>query len=263
MITTLLPTALAVWAAMTGLFILALILKDNSIVDVGWGLGFVLVAVLSVLRDPGFEPRHILVTALVLAWGFRLAVHIFQRNRKRGEDFRYAAWRERWGRWFVVRSYFQIFMLQGLFLILISAPLPLINRAPGRPLGPWDAAGALLWLTGFFFESVADAQLARFKKDPAHKGRLIRSGLWAYSRHPNYFGEALMWWGIYAIALAVPGGWMLVFSPLLITLLLRFVSGVPLLEKKYRDRPEFQEYKKRTNAFIPWFPRRPSTAKPD
>jgi steroid 5-alpha reductase family enzyme len=259
----LLPTAIAVWAAMTLLFCLALILKDNSIVDVGWGLGFVLVAGLSAVREPGFEPRHVLVTLLVLVWGVRLAVHIFRRNRKRVEDFRYAAWRERWGRWFVLRSYFQIFMLQGLFLALISAPLPWINGAPGRPLGPWDGTGALLWLVGFLFESVGDAQLARFKKDPANKGKLIRTGLWNYSRHPNYFGEALMWWGIFMIALAVPGGWVLVFSPLTITLLLRFVSGVPLLEKKYRDRPEFREYAGRTNAFIPWLPRHPQTTKPN
>jgi len=258
----LLPTAIAVGAAMTLLFCLALVLKDNSIVDIGWGLGFVLVAGLSAVQDPGFEPRHILATFLVLVWGVRLAVHIFRRNRKRVEDFRYAAWRERWGRWFVLRSYFQIFMLQGLFLVLISAPLPRINSAPGRPLGPWDVAGVLLWLVGFLFESVGDAQLARFKKDPANKGKFIRTGLWNYSRHPNYFGEALMWWGIYVIALAVPGGGILVFSPLTITLLLRFVSGVPLLEKKYRDRPEFRDYARRTNAFIPWLPRHPRTTKP-
>jgi steroid 5-alpha reductase family enzyme len=257
----LLPAAIAVWIAMTLLFCLAMVLKNNSIVDVGWGLGFVLVAGLSAVRKPGFEPRHALITALVLVWGIRLAAHIFRRNRKRGEDFRYAAWRESWGRGFVLRSYFQIFMLQGLFLVLISAPLPWINGASGRPLGPWDVAGGLLWLMGFLFEAVGDAQLARFKKDPANKGKLIRTGLWNYSRHPNYFGEALMWWGIYMIALAVPGGGILVFSPLTITLLLRFVSGVPLLEKRYRDRAEFQEYARRTNAFIPWFPRHPPAAK--
>jgi steroid 5-alpha reductase family enzyme len=253
----LIPTAFTVWVAMTLLFGLALVLKDNSIVDVGWGLGFVLVAGLSALWEPGFEPRHLLVTTLILVWGIRLAAHIFRRNRKRGEDFRYAAWRKSWGRGFVLRSYFQIFMLQGLFLVLISAPLPWINSAAGRPLGPWDVAGLLLWLMGFLFESVGDAQLTRFKKDPANKGKLIRTGLWNYSRHPNYFGEALMWWGIYVIALAVPGGGILVFSPLTITLLLRFVSGVPLLEKKYRGRAEFQDYARRTNAFIPWFPRNP------
>jgi len=255
MIEFLFPTAFWVWVYMTLLFLIALARKDNSIVDIGWGLGFILVAVSSLLREPGFEARHILVALLVVFWGSRLAFHIYRRNRRRAEDFRYAAWRSLWGRWFILRSYFQIFMLQGLFLVLISAPLPWINAAPGQPFGLWDGAGLLVWLIGFLFETIGDAQLADFKKDVAHRGQIIQSGLWKYSRHPNYFGEALMWWGVFLLTLSTPGGGIMLISPVTITLLLRFVSGVPLLEKKYLGRSDFEDYARRTNAFIPWFPR--------
>jgi len=247
---------LAVWAYMTAWFLAALVKKDNSLADTAWGLGFILLAGLTFIRAHEPAPRRILVTALVLVWGGRLAAHVFARNRKRGEDFRYAAWRARWGRWFVLRSYLQVFLLQGVFLLIISWPVVLINSAPQSGPGWRDLAGGLLWLLGFVFESVADAELARFKRQPGEKGRIMMQGLWRYSRHPNYFGEAVMWWGIFVLALGSEGGWTSVASPLLITLLLRFVSGVPMLERKYRENPEFQAYARRTNAFVPWWPKK-------
>jgi steroid 5-alpha reductase family enzyme len=246
--------ALTVWLYMTAWFILALLRKDNSLADVAWGLGFVLLAGLTLVRRNEYAARQILVSGLVLFWGVRLAVHIVSRNRMRGEDPRYAAWRAKWGRSFVPRSYLQVFLLQGVFLLVISLPIITVNASPQKGLGWLDLAAALVWLLGFVFESVADRQLALFKKDPANRGKIMTSGLWKYTRHPNYFGEAVMWWGIFGLALSTRYGWLTVTSPLLITFLLRFVSGVPLLEKKYRGSAEFEEYARRTNAFIPWLP---------
>ncbi|MCJ7485156.1 MAG: DUF1295 domain-containing protein [Candidatus Aminicenantes bacterium] len=245
---------------MTVWFVLALLRKDNSIADIAWGLGFVLIVVVTFLRRGSlFLP--LLVTLLVAVWGLRLAVHILIRNRKRGEDPRYAEWRRKWGRTFLWRSYLQVFLLQGLFLLVISSPVILVNthlwdRPPGGAgLGIWQA-GFLLWCVGFFFEAVGDAQLARFKRDPGNRGRIMDKGLWRYSRHPNYFGESLMWWGIYLVALEVPYGWLTVVSPVLITFLLVRVSGVPMLEKKYAGNAEFQAYARRTSAFVPLLPKK-------
>jgi steroid 5-alpha reductase family enzyme len=248
--------ALAVLLYMTGLFLIALIRKDNSLADIAWGPGFILVAALSFVRQPVHGPRAFLAGGLVLAWGTRLALHVFIRNRKRGEDFRYAKWRREWGRWFALRSYLQVFLLQGCLLLVIAYPLMLVNLSPGGPPGPADYAGAALWLLGFFFESVGDAQLLRFKLDPESKGKLIMTGLWRITRHPNYFGEATMWWGIFLIAWGADKGATAVVSPALMTFLLLRVSGVRMLEKKYEGNPEFEAYARRTSAFIPWFPKK-------
>jgi steroid 5-alpha reductase family enzyme len=250
--------AIAVY--MTAWFVVALIKKDNSVADIAWGLGFVLVAAITFPRR-GFPFTPLLVTALVVVWGARLAVHILVRNRKRGEDPRYAEWRRNWGRSFLWRSYLQVFLLQGLFLLVISSPVILVNSEPYDPIvivdgGSWFV-GFLVWCVGFFFEAVGDAQLARFKRDTGNRGKIMDKGLWRYSRHPNYFGEALMWWGIFLVALEVPYGWMTVASPVLITFLLVRVSGIPLLEKKYAGNADFQAYARRTSAFVPWFPKKP------
>jgi len=254
-------------AHMTVWFFIALIRKDNSVADVAWGLGFVLVAAVGFIRR-GSQARPALATALVVIWGLRLAIHILLRNRGRGEDPRYAEWRRRWGRSFVWRSYLQVFLLQGFFLLLISSPVVLINAylsayllgGPPRGLGFLDSAGTLLWSAGFLFEAVGDAQLSRFRKDPANRGRIMTRGLWRYTRHPNYFGESLMWWGIFLLALSVPGGWATAVSPVLLTFLLVKVSGVPMLERRYADNKEFQAYARRTSVFIPWFPKKTPAA---
>jgi steroid 5-alpha reductase family enzyme len=241
---------------MTLMFAAAFLKKDNSIVDIAWGPGFVLITVLTFFLKPGFTFRHILVSGLIILWGLRLMIHIFLRNRGKGEDFRYAEWRRDWGKWFVLRSYFQVFMLQGFFMIVIAWPIILTNSSRESGLGWLEVSGAGLWLIGFCFESVGDAQLTRFKKDPVNKGKIMTEGLWMYTRHPNYFGEVVMWWGIFLIALAVPDGWTAVVSPILITVLLLRVSGVTMLEKKYKDNPEFEAYARRTSAFFPWPPRK-------
>jgi steroid 5-alpha reductase family enzyme len=256
---SLLPVAALVAVYMTAWFVVALVKKDNSVADIAWGLGFVLAAGVTLIRRGDGPDRPVLATTLVLIWGLRLAVHIMFRNRKRGEDYRYAEWRRRWGRWFVARSYLQVFLLQGFFLLIISSPVILMNSTAQGSLGLLDLAGTAVWVVGFLFEAVGDAQLARFKRDPGNRGKIMDRGLWQYTRHPNYFGESLMWWGLFILALSVPGGWATVVSPVLITFLLVRVSGVPLLERKYAGNAAFQAYARRTSVFVPWFPKSPKS----
>ena len=252
-----LSAALVVFLYVNLIHVLALLKKNNSIMDAAWGPGFVLLAWVGLLRSGGTDARQLLMAVLVTVWGLRLCVHILVRNAGRGEDFRYRAWRQTWGRWFHVRSYLQIYLLQGAFLLVVALPILLVTARRGGPLGWLDAAGVAVWLTGFVFEAVGDFQLLRFLKDPANKGRIMRYGLWRYTRHPNYFGEATLWWGCFLIAVNVPGGWWALISPVVIDWLLLCVSGIPMLEAKYKDRPEFQEYQKATSAFFPWFPSQP------
>lgn len=250
-----LELALVIFVYMIALFLLAWAVEDNSIVDIAWGPGFVLVAWLSMLWGTGALTRPVIVTSLVTVWGARLAAHIFFRNRGEGEDFRYAAWREEWS-WFRLRSFFQVFMLQGFFMLVIAWEVILVNTRSGPGLTWLDGVGGMVWLTGFIFQAVGDAQLTRFKADPSSEGAILDKGLWRYTRHPNYFGEAVMWWGLFLFALNVPGGWMGVVSPLVITGLLLRVSGVTMLEKDIGDRrPGYRDYVQRTSAFFPRPPR--------
>ena len=182
------PLAFLLWGYMGLWFVISLLRKRNDVADVAWGLGFVLLAWTSFLLSGRSGTRGILVGILVSVWGLRLAWHIHARNRGKAEDYRYLAWRREWGRWFYVRSYLQVYLLQGALLFIISLPVLLINRNASGPFGILDGIGACVWLFGFFFESVGDAELARFVKYPANKGKLLQSGLWQYSRHPNYFG---------------------------------------------------------------------------
>jgi steroid 5-alpha reductase family enzyme len=237
-------------------FLAAQVTRNNSIVDMGWGAGFIVVTLVTLISRGTYTERSLLIALLVLIWGGRLTYHIVRRNWGKPEDFRYAAWRKAWGRWLVPRAFFQIFMLQGFLLLIIAAPILLVQASAQPGLNFLDLLGLLVWLTGFFFESVGDKQLALFKENPANKGHVIQTGLWKYSRHPNYFGEATMWWGIFLIALSTPLGWSGVISPLTITAMLLFVSGVPMLEKKYRNNAEFQAYARITSKFVPWFPKK-------
>jgi len=248
-------SAICVFLYMVFIFLLAWIIKDNSIVDIAWGIGFLLVAILTFILGGGFVTRHFLVTALIVIWGTRLAAHIAIRNKGRGEDFRYAKWRRDWGKWFFIRSFFQIYVLQGFLLLIIAYPVMLINHSEKKGIGLLDILGLVVWLTGFFFEAVGDVQLSKFKRKAENKGKIMNRGLWKYTRHPNYFGEAAVWWGIFLIALSVRYGWTAVVSPLLITFLLLRVSGVKMLEKKYVGNKEFEEYAERTSVFFLWFPK--------
>ncbi len=236
-------------------FVVSLIKKRNDVADVAWGLGFVLLTWTSFYISGDFGIRTILVGVLVSVWGLRLAWHIHRRNRNKTEDYRYLAWRNEWGKWFYIRSYAQVYLLQGLLLYLIVSPVLVINNGTNAIFGILDVLGLLVWLFGFYFESVGDAQLAKFISDPTNKGKLLQTGLWSYTRHPNYFGEVTQWWGIWLIAISVPYGIFSIVGPLTITILILKVSGIPMLEKKMELNPDFAEYKRKTNMFIPSFKR--------
>jgi len=255
MIETIGLAVLVVFLYMCVFFVASLILRDNGIADVAWGGGFILVALATFLQYVHVHPRQLLVLLLVCAWGVRLAAYIRARNRGQGEDFRYRKWREEWGDNFVLRSFLQVYMLQGAALVLVAAPIWVVNHDPGGHLGWLDLVGALVWTVGFAFEGLGDWQLLRFMRDPASEGRIMQTGLWKYTRHPNYFGEATLWWGVFLIALGAPHGWVAIVSPLTIDFLLLKVSGIPMLEKRWEGNPDFEDYKRRTNALVPWFPR--------
>lgn len=249
--------ALALWVYMTLWYLLALARRDNSLADIAWGGGFVLLALGALLLRGEVYPRSLLATALVVSWGVRLALHVAVRNRGKGEDFRYAAWRRQWGKSFVWRSYLQVFLLQGGLGYVVALAVMRINLATPPGLTWLDAVGALVWLKGFLWEAVADWQLERHSRNPATRGQLLDRGLWRYSRHPNYFGETLQWWGVWLLALSVPGAWWTVVSPVTITSLLLFVSGVPMLERALAERVAgYREYQRRTPVFLPWLPKR-------
>jgi steroid 5-alpha reductase family enzyme len=249
--------ALVIFALLVLLWLLSLALKDASIIDSFWGAGFVIVNwVYYLVSSPADGLRALLLGVLVTLWGLRLSIHIYLRNRGKGEDFRYAKWRAEEGpRWWWL-SFIRVFLLQGILLLIISAPLLAVHAGGARGVGLLDWIGAAVWLVGFFFEAVGDVQLARFKADPRNKGKIMDRGLWRTTRHPNYFGDAAQWWGYYLIA-AAAGGWWAVFSPLLMTFLLVRVSGAALLERTLKEqRPGYKEYIAATSGFIPWFPRK-------
>jgi steroid 5-alpha reductase family enzyme len=244
---------------MVVLWVVSLLLRNASIVDVFWGPGFIVAAgAYFALSDDGYEGRQLLVLALVVVWAVRLGGYILARNAGHGEDPRYRKWRETWSGPFWLRSLFQVFLLQGLILWVVSAPrLAAMNRAGPDSLIVTDLIGLAIWCVGFFFEAAGDWQLARFKSDPANEGKVMERGLWRFTRHPNYFGEATLWWGLFVIAAGTTDGWITVFSPVLMTFLLLRVSGVSLLERGMKQRrPEYQAYVERTSAFIPLPPKR-------
>lgn len=256
-LTVLTDTLALTFTMMFLLWLLSLVKKDASIVDIFWGIGFTAIALASFLITQGYHGRKLLVLALTGIWGLRLALHIFTRNRGKGEDFRYRRMRKHYGNRFALVSLFTVFAFQGLLMWVISLPLQVAEISPLPARLTWlDYLGAAIWATGFFFEAVGDWQLAQFKSDPANQGHVMDRGLWAYTRHPNYFGDALLWWGLFLIALATPAGIWTVFSPLIMTTLLMKVSGVALLEKTLvKTKPEYQDYVRRTCPFFPWAPK--------
>ena len=247
----------ALWFAVTLVWLLSVRLRDVSIVDIFWGLGFVLCAWIYRFLGPEASLRQTVVLALVTLWGVRLAAYIAWRHQ--GEDYRYQTMRARVGDSFVVRSYFTVFLLQGALVALIATPHLLLQaQEVTAPWGFTDNLGVVLFAIGFFFEAVGDWQMARFKSDPANRGKVMDRGLWAFTRHPNYFGDATVWWSFFAFALAAPGGVYTLPSVLFMNFLLLKVSGVALLEKTITERrPEYADYIERTSAFLPWFPKRP------
>lgn len=236
-------------------FLVALRLHRNDIADIAWGVGFIFLALIGQFSASSVSIRGIIVLSLVTIWGLRLSLHIGLRNRGKAEDPRYFKWRNEWDSYATVRAYFQIFLLQGFLSIIIIAPITYIQAHGSYDLNWRDALGAALWLAGFAFEFAGDLQLARFKQNPGNRGRIITSGLYKYTRHPNYFGEVTLWWGLWLIACSIRGGWITIIGPTTITVLILFVSGIPLLEKRYEENAEFREYRRRTSVFFPLPPK--------
>ncbi len=251
----LVTNAAVVAGAMVLLWLLSLAVRDASIVDIFWGLGFVLVAWVTFFTADGEQARQVLFVALVTIWGARLAGYLAWRNIGKGEDYRYKAMRRRAGARWWWQSLLQVFLLQGVLMWVVSLPVQAGQAADGS-LNLLDFAGAALWAVGIFFETVGDVQLARFKADPANEGQVMDRGLWRYTRHPNYFGDFLVWWGLYLVALATVDAWWTIVGPLVMTVLLMRVSGAALLERSLTKRkPKYEDYVRRTNAFFPGPPR--------
>lgn len=230
--------------------------RDASIVDIGWGLGFTGIATVTFAMSPGWDGRRWLVLALTAIWGLRLAGYLWWRNHGQPEDYRYQAMRRHYGERFSLISLFTVFGLQGVLMWIVSLPVQVAPLAQEPAQITWlDFLGVALWATGMFFETVGDIQLARFKADPASRGQVMDRGLWRYTRHPNYFGDFCVWWGLYALALAT-GAWWTAIGPAAMSFLLMRVSGVPMLERNMaKRRPGYVEYVARTNAFFPGPPK--------
>tara|TARA_B100001123_G_scaffold314239_1_gene351614 strand:+ start:4311 stop:5132 length:822 start_codon:yes stop_codon:yes gene_type:complete len=232
-------------------------LRDTSIVDIAWGPAFVVCGVVYLVMTPDLSLRSILVTSLVFGWAVRLSSHIYQANKNKPEDVRYQAFRANSGAAYWWKSLYKVFMLQGLLAFLVSAPLLLIAFHPGAEFPTiFDLAALAAWAIGAFFEFVGDRQLRAFKADASNKGKVLCSGLWAITRHPNYFGETLMWWGVYLFCLS--SGWsgmLVLFSPILMTVLVRWVSGVSMLERiLIKTKPGYRDYMLTTPALVPRIP---------
>ncbi|MGO2638390.1 MAG: DUF1295 domain-containing protein [Enterococcus viikkiensis] len=238
----------------TVLFFIAQTLHNNSIVDIAWGIGFVLVAVTGFLLMPEKTTAAFWVLGLVTIWGLRLFFHLAKRNIGKPEDYRYVNMRKRWGNHFAkLKAFLNVFVLQGVLLSIVALPIFLTMTSSNDAFHWWNSLGILVWLVGFGFETIGDYRLTLFKKNSNNQGKLLTTGLWSLTRHPNYFGEALSWWGIFLISLTQWRNLWGIIGPVTITLLLLFVSGVPLLEKKNRKKAGYREYANQTPKFLPFF----------
>lgn len=247
--------AVAIAGLMLTTWLVSLALRDASIVDIIWGFGFVLVAWVVMLTLGSTTTRSVVLVTLTSLWGLRLTAYLAWRNIGKGEDYRYVAMRKKYGARFPLVSLFVVFGLQGVLMWVVSLPVQ-VGQASETAIGwiGWVGAGA--WAVGVFFETVGDLQLARFKADPTNRGKVMNRGLWRYTRHPNYFGDFMVWWGLYLIA-AEGGAWWTVVGPLVMTGLLVRYSGAGLLERTITTRrPGYEEYLRTTNAFFPGPPRR-------
>ena len=229
-----------------------------NVVDSLWGIGFVVIAWITYFSTSSFTYRALLLAILTTIWGLRLSIYLTRRNRGKGEDSRYGSWRRQYGDRFWIVSLFNVFLIQACFLWVIALALQYGQLASTPDRLTWlDVGGLLVWLVGFGFEAIGDRQLARFKLDPRNRGKVMNRGLWAYTRHPNYFGEMLIWWGIFIIVLSTPGSFWTIISPILITITLIKITGVALTEKIIlENKSKYADYIASTSAFIPWFPKR-------
>jgi steroid 5-alpha reductase family enzyme len=240
-------------------WLISLAVKNAALADRIWGLGFILVAWVTFIQVGHDAAKTMMIPALTTIWGLRLFIHISWRSRGKGEDPRYGAMRKKHGKAFWIISLFKVFIVQGLFMWTISFVVQYGQAARyDAAINAFDIAGMLIWTVGLFFESVSDWQLARFISNHENRGKIMNRGLWKYSRHPNYFGESCIWWGMFIIVLQAPGGIVTIISPLLITYTLLRVSGVTLMERTiFGDNPDYKKYVESTSSFIPWLPKKP------
>ncbi len=255
------PALLILLTGATLLWLVSVYMQNASIVDIFWGAGFVALAWYYFARtgehSVGLPARRLLVVTLATIWGLRLSAYLLWRNWGKPEDFRYRNFRQRYGAgryWWI--SFFQVFLLQSVLLWLVSAPLLGTQYATRQATLTWlDGMAALVWLVGFVFEAGGDWQLARFKRQPTNRGKLLTSGFWRYTRHPNYFGDAAVWWGFALFSLSA-GAVLPLFGAALMTILLYRISGVALLERTLQQsKPGYATYMRQTNSFFPWRPR--------
>jgi len=248
-------TGLAIVSLMVAVWLLSLVLGNASIVDIAWGFGFVVVAAVSAIVGDGNDERSTLLVVLVGIWGLRLSGYLLWRNWGEPEDFRYQSMRRRQGPKFPIKSLLTVFALQGAVMFIVSLPVQLAMTPTTPDLGVLAAIGVLLWAVGLFFETVGDVQLARFKAQPDNAGKVLQQGLWRFTRHPNYFGDFCVWWGIWLVTAESGDAAWAVIGPVLMSVMLLRVSGVPMLERSLtKRRPDYVDYITRTSAF---FPRRP------
>ncbi len=241
---------------LSGMFLLVNIKQDNSLGNFTWGGGVLLVTWDTFLQG-SWAPRSVLITSLVTLWALRLGIYFYSRYKK-GADPRFLAWQKQWKHPLLALliSLIWIFGAQGPLLLIMASPAWVVNMSSLGGLTWLDLVGTTGWLIGFYWEAVGDYQLAQFLRDPKNRGKIMDQGLWRYSRHPNYFGEIVMWWSLFLISISVPDGLISIIAPITITLLLRFITGVPMVERVFQDNPLYQEYAKRTSTLIPWWPRK-------
>lgn len=258
LLSVMLISAIVVVCWMLLFWLASIPLRNVAIVDIAWGLGFVLVAITAAICVDGLGINRWLLPLLTTIWGVRLSGYLAWRNHGKPEDKRYQAMRDHRGVSFVYSSLWIVFGLQAVILWIVSLPLQAGIFYATSEWHPLHVIGLIVWLIGMVFETVGDYQLARFKSDPAHAGQVLDRGLWRYTRHPNYFGDFLVWWGLYLVSIAgsLAFTWWMVLGPLLMSWFLMRVSGVPLLEQSLRmTRPQYVDYIRRTNSFFPWYPK--------
>ena len=254
---TLINSLFVIVASMFLLWVLSVLKKNASIVDIFWGFGFVIVAWASAFNADRVSVLGKVVLALVSFWGLRLSIYLGIRNHGKPEDFRYVAMRKHYGPKFPIISLFTVFMLQGAIMMVVSLPVQIALSDATTSLSVLSYVGIALFALGIFFEAVGDWQLAQFKRDPQNVGQVMQTGLWKYTRHPNYFGDACVWWGLALIAAETGTGAWGIIGAVVMTVLLRRVSGVTLLEKSLKKRREgYEEYIRRTSPFVPRPPKR-------
>jgi len=260
-------SAIALFIYIIIAFITGTIKKNNGIMDIFYGPAYFVVSLTSFISyliiTNKFSLRQTVSTLLVFIWALRIATYVYIRNHGKPEDYRYAAMRERWKKNIALKSFFKIYLFQAIIVFLVDIPVWFVNISENPPIsnifnfyGITLWLGALVWFIGFIFETIGDWSLYKFLQKPENKGKIMDKGLWKYTQHPNYFGEVTQWWGLFIIALAVPFGFITFIGPAYITFQIIKVSGVKLLDKRFEGDDAYSDYKRRTSAFFPWFPKK-------